>query len=104
MVAGRARLIAGRTVIGDDAIPHAESIERQADRMATIIRQLLDFARRRRVTLAPTDLRNIVGQTVAMLGSIASKHRTELATSCPTRRSSCRSTARCCSKCSPTWW
>lgn len=57
---------------------HTTIIIDQARRAATIIRQLLDFARRRTPRRAPTDLRELAVQTVGLLGASASKRHIEL--------------------------
>ena len=83
VVSGRARLVADGTVTGDEAAHYAGSIARQADRMTHIIRQLLDFARRRPVTMSPKDLRPIVRQTVELLQPLADKRRVALVAELP---------------------
>jgi signal transduction histidine kinase len=57
---------------------HATIIIEQARRAASIIRQLLDFARRRTPRRTPTELRELATQTVALLRSVATKHNIEL--------------------------
>jgi signal transduction histidine kinase len=52
---------------------HARIIVEQSRRMSAIIRQLLDFARRRGVRKAAYDLRQLVAQTVSMLQNLAGK-------------------------------
>lgn len=52
---------------------HAEIIIRQTKRMARIIRQLLDFARRGVAERMPADLRQIVKETIDMVEPIARK-------------------------------
>lgn len=47
IVAGHAQMIAGREVTGDAALQSAEAIDREVTRMGRIVRQLLDFARRK---------------------------------------------------------
>jgi signal transduction histidine kinase len=78
VVSGRARLIADDTATGDVVTAHANSIAKQADKMAVIIRRLLDFARRRRVSSAGLDLGELAAATLPMLQPIASKRRVEL--------------------------
>ena len=73
VVSGRARLIERG---GDDPAERARGariIAEQADRMTAIIRQLLDFSRRREPSLVAVDLRQVVGQTRDLLGSLARK-------------------------------
>jgi signal transduction histidine kinase len=78
VVSGRARLIADGTVSGDEVARHAESIGRQADKMAAIIRQLLDFARRRSVTLSGKNLVPLATETLSLLRPMATKRGVEL--------------------------
>ncbi len=47
VVAGRARMIEGDARVPDEARQNARIIAEQADRMASIIRELLDFSRRK---------------------------------------------------------
>lgn len=79
VVGGRAKLIAERRACGDDAIDSARIIVEQAERMATIIRQLLDFSRRREPRLVAGDVARIAERTVEMLATIARKSRVALA-------------------------
>lgn len=55
----------------------------QSERMATIIRQLLDFGRRGGADRSPTDLSALVQSTVALLRPLARKRRVELSLSLP---------------------
>jgi len=50
----------------------------EADKMTTIIRQLLDFARASTPRKVPVDLRTVVRQTIDMLDSIAEKQKVQL--------------------------
>ena len=47
IVAGHAQMIAGREVTGDGALASAVAIDQEATRMGRIVRELLDFARRK---------------------------------------------------------
>lgn len=47
IVAGHAQMIAGREVTGDAALESARAIDREVTRIGRIVRQLLDFARRK---------------------------------------------------------
>jgi signal transduction histidine kinase len=73
VVAGRARLIAGGEVEGDEAKASAKVVLDQADRMTRLIRQLLDFARPRAPKKEPTDLRALAARVASLLGPIAQK-------------------------------
>ncbi|AKT37963.1 sensor histidine kinase [Chondromyces crocatus] len=78
VVTGRARMIC------DDDMPHAEAeanaliIVEQGNRMAEIIRQLLDFARRRGADKAPVGVRRLLGRTCDMLGPLAEKQGVDI--------------------------
>lgn len=78
VVSGRAELIATTDLPRDELIHSARAIIEQAERMAGIIRQLLDYSRRgvgRRVDI---DLREVVGDTVDLLSGIAHKAKVEI--------------------------
>jgi two-component system NtrC family sensor kinase len=74
VVAVRAKTIATGSVVGDQARDGARIIGEQVDRMAALMRQLLDFARKRDLKKARTDLVGLVKRTVAFLGAVAAKH------------------------------
>ena len=78
VVSARAKMIATGEVTGTDATANARSIGDQADRMAGIIRHLLDFARPRKPQKAPTDLRALLTQTAALLRPLARKRNAVL--------------------------
>jgi signal transduction histidine kinase len=77
VVSGRARLIADGTATGPDVVKFAQVIDKQAVKMTSIIRQLLDFARRRSVTLTSESLGDLAEQTIEFLRSTACKERVE---------------------------
>jgi two-component system NtrC family sensor kinase len=89
VVSGRAQLIAEsvQATAGDrlgqaailDVTDNVRIIVEQTRRMSAIIRQLLDFARRRGVQKASYDLRQLVAQTVSMLQTLAEKRGVTLA-------------------------
>jgi signal transduction histidine kinase len=89
VVSGRAQLIAEsvQATAGDrlgqaailDVTDNVRIIVEQTRRMSAIIRQLLDFARRRGVQKASYDLRQLVAQTVSMLQPLAEKRGVTLA-------------------------
>jgi signal transduction histidine kinase len=78
VVSGRARMIASKEFSEHEALESARVIAEQADRMAAIIRQLLDFARRRNPKKEVQDLRLLTRQTVALLTPLAAKRSVEL--------------------------
>ncbi len=69
VISGRAKMIRG----DEEALRNARIIVDQAERMAVIIRQLLDFARRKGPSLGPVDLQQLVRQTLTMLTPLAEK-------------------------------
>ena len=83
VVSGRAQLIAESVQAADgnqigaattlDVADNVRIIVEQTRRMSAIIRQLLDFARRRGVQKASYDLRQLVAQTLSMLQALAEK-------------------------------
>jgi signal transduction histidine kinase len=77
VVSGRARLIADG-LSGDETRESAEAIVEQAQRMTRIIRQLLDFARRKSADKSPHDLRAVARQTVTLLAPLAEKNGVRL--------------------------
>jgi signal transduction histidine kinase len=79
VVRGRAMMIAAGEVSGAEARENAGIMAEQIDRMSGIIRQLLDFARRRRAEKAPADLQSVAQQTLHLLEPLAHKRRVTLA-------------------------
>jgi signal transduction histidine kinase len=78
VVSGRAEAIATREVAGDDAIRNATIVVEQTERMATIIRQLLDFSRPSGSEKAPCDLGALVVKTVTLLTPLAEKAKVDM--------------------------
>lgn len=78
VVSGRAKMIADGDVTGTEAEDYARIIHEQVARMAAMIRQLLDFARRRAADKAPADVADVVRKTCALLSPIADKRRVAL--------------------------
>jgi len=79
VVGGRAKLIASGAFDGEDVTASARIIAEQADRMAAIIRQLLDFARQRHLRGTTIELRDVVDRTVEMLTVMARTRRVSIA-------------------------
>ena len=73
VVSGRAKRIL-RGAPPEEAGENARIIVEQAERMTRIIRQLLDFARRREAQMAPAGVAAIAREVLALLGPIAEKH------------------------------
>jgi signal transduction histidine kinase len=79
VVAARAEMIARGEITGEDAVRSAAIIEQSASRMTTILRQLLDFARRRPAQTQPFDLVALARETATLLETLAEKKGVELA-------------------------
>ena len=73
IVGGHAQMIAGREVAGDAALDSARAIDREATRMSRIVRQLLDFARRRGPEGGTSDVEVIVWRCIDLLAPMANK-------------------------------
>jgi signal transduction histidine kinase len=74
VVAGRAKMIAtGEIESTEESAESARIIVEQVERMTRIVRQLLDFARRRPVEKCGTDLGSLVRQTTSLLEPLAAK-------------------------------
>ena len=79
VVSGRAQMIAaGETADAEETAACARIIEQQAERMTTIVRQLMDFARRRRPEKVATNLAPLVKQTLDLLEPLAAKRGVRL--------------------------
>jgi two-component system NtrC family sensor kinase len=78
VVSGRARLIETADLVPAEITTNASIIIDQAKRMTTIIRQLLDFSRRRGPKLAVANLAQITHATVDMLAPLAAKSSVSL--------------------------
>jgi len=78
VVAGNARMIATGELPLDEAKEAARTIHQQAEAMTRIIRQLLDFARRRAPEKAMHNLRELCEGTIAMLRHLADKRGVRL--------------------------
>lgn len=79
VIVGRARLITDPDTTTAEAEKHARSIIEQAERVTAIIRQLLDFARRRGPELGRTDLHELSARVLELIRPLAEKRRVELA-------------------------
>lgn len=78
VVGARAKMIQRGESEGEEALDDARVIVEQTQRMTAIIRQLLDFARRRPARRAVEPLRGLSESVVTMLRPHASKARVEL--------------------------
>ena len=78
VVSGRAGLIASGRLSEEEVQKSAVTIKSEADRIATIIRQLLDFARRNTPQRKTVDLTEVTRQTLALLTPIVEKRHCTL--------------------------
>jgi len=79
VVSGRAKMIATEQLEPQEVVEFANIIVEQTSRMTRIIRQLLDFARRRAVQRAPVNIINLTGQVIEMVQPIAAKNNVTIA-------------------------
>ena len=78
VIAGRARLITEPDATLNEACTHAVAILEQSERVTSIIRQLLDFARRRGPQRDQTSLLDLARRVLGMLRPLAAKRQVEL--------------------------
>lgn len=83
VVSGRARQLAAGAIPPEQAPEAARTIAEQAERMATIIRQVLDYARRRGPRPGRYDVRTVMLQAVGLLGPVAARKQVALGFSDP---------------------
>ena len=79
VVSGRAKMITQSAAADDTVRNNARIVMEQSQRMAQIIRQLLDFARAGKPNKASIDLRHLAASTLSLLRPIADKRRVTLA-------------------------
>jgi signal transduction histidine kinase len=72
-------MIAAGRLSADEVQKSAVTIKSEADRIAAIIRQLLDFARRNTPQRKAVDLTEVVRQTLTLLAPVVEKRRATLA-------------------------
>jgi len=73
VISGRAQLIEREDLDKEEVAECARIIKEQSKRMITLIRQLLDFARRRAPQKSQVDLQVLAGKVLEMLNSSAEK-------------------------------
>ncbi len=78
VVSGRAKMLERGQVQAQGVQENARIIGEQAERIATIVRQLLDFARARGPKTDTTDLALLARSTVTLLSPLAAKRSVEL--------------------------
>ncbi len=78
VISMRAKMIASGEVPKEEAPESAKIIAAQAERVTKIVRQLLDFARRRTPNRAKADLSELAERTTSLLLALAKKSNVEL--------------------------
>jgi len=78
VVSGRAKMITQSQAADESTRNNARIVMEQSERMAQIIRQLLDFARAGKPNKSAVDLRHLVASTLSLLRPIAEKRRVTL--------------------------
>ncbi|MEO7033697.1 MAG: ATP-binding protein [Polyangiaceae bacterium] len=78
VVSGRAKMISQNPVSDEQTRNNARIVMEQSERMAQIIRQLLDFARAGKPNKTSIDLRHLAASTLSLLRPIAEKRRVTL--------------------------
>ena len=78
VIAARAEMIATGETSRGEMREYARVIMAASDRMSAIVRQLLQFARRRDLEKTREDLRGLAEQTIQMLRPLAAKRSVEL--------------------------
>ncbi len=80
VVSGRAGLIASGKLSADEVTASANTIKSEADRVTSIIRQLLDFARPGKSQRVPLDVGELLRQTTALIEPLAEKRNVRIET------------------------
>jgi two-component system, NtrC family, sensor kinase len=78
VVSGRAKLIINENLKKEEITECSRIIKEQAERMTKLIRQLLDFARRRAPQKSSVNLESLSGQVIDILKSTAEKQKVML--------------------------
>lgn len=73
VASGHAQLVASRRLVGEGVVESAKIVKGQCDRIAQLVRQLLDFAARRAPKPTPTDLVDLTRATVDLLEPLAKR-------------------------------
>jgi signal transduction histidine kinase len=83
VVSGRAGLIATGKLSFEEVEASAKTIKAEADRMAVIIRHLLDFARQAPTAYAPMNVSDVVLKTCEILRPVAHDAKVDIVTEIP---------------------
>ena len=78
VIAGYAAMIAGGDLSAQETVESAQTIKAQSERITTIVRRILDFARRQPGQKKPIDLRDLARQTLDLMAPLAQKQNVRL--------------------------
>jgi two-component system NtrC family sensor kinase len=78
VISGYAGMIAGGRLSVQETVESAQTIKAQSERITTIVRRLLDFARRQPGQRKPIDLRELARQTLDLMAPLAQKQNVKL--------------------------
>ena len=78
VISGRAVMIAQGNFVSAEIQENATIIKKQSDRITSIFRQLLDFARQRPSQKRPLDLQQMLQQSLNLMSPIANKKKIEI--------------------------
>ncbi len=78
VISGYAGMIAGGGLAPQDVVESAQTIKAQSERIANIVRQILNFARRRPGQRAAVDLQQLARQTLELMAPLAQKQKVKL--------------------------
>jgi signal transduction histidine kinase len=78
VISGYAGMIAGGNLPAHETIESARTIKAQSERIATIVRHLLDFARRRPGQKTAVDLQQVIRETLDLMVPLAQKRNVRL--------------------------
>lgn len=78
VVSSRAKMITSKSLAEDAVIENAQIVKEQADRMAAIIRRVLDFARRRGSKKAPMEINGFIRNIVTVLRPLATQQNIQI--------------------------
>ena len=78
IVGGRAKMIMTEDLQREEVVDYARIIMGQADRMAKIIQDLLDFARRRKIHKSLVNIRKIIDEACKIINIAAQKSKVTL--------------------------
>jgi PAS domain S-box-containing protein len=78
VISGYAGMIAGGSLSSHETTESARTIKNQSERIANIVRQILDFARRRPSQRMAVDLQQLARQTLDLMAPLAQKQNVKL--------------------------